>query len=119
MKTLVPAKYKKLLWKDEVGDTFILLKYAEIYRYSDTILKMVIWSYKQAQAVKKLGIVLAKDSTDDGLYIYDIHIRDLDKAIDMGGSFTNRFRKESKWIKDKEKRLAHRIIPYNGKLGKE
>ena len=117
MEELITKKHKHLLWKDELGDSFLLLKYAEVYKYSDDILRMHIFVRQKAFQIKNLVPVLREDSTDDGLYIFDISKQDLDRIIQLG-AFKRRPNINGKWIKDKEQKLAHKIIPFNPKLTK-
>jgi len=44
MAELITPEHRHLLWKDEIGDEFLLLKYAEVYRYSETHLRVLAWS---------------------------------------------------------------------------
>ena len=117
MYTIIPSKYTQLLWRDEIGDSFLILKYAEIYRYSDKLLKMVIWSAQKATQLRKMGVVLYEDETDDGLYLFDISIKNLDKVVALG-TFKCRPYKNGHGLKIKKKKLAHRILPFNPKMDK-
>jgi hypothetical protein len=37
MKNLLPQQYKRLVWYDELGEEFLLLNYAEVFKYSDEV----------------------------------------------------------------------------------
>jgi len=115
MEEFILKRFKHLLWKDELGDTFLLLKYAEVYKYSEDVLRMVIFLRQKAFQLKKLIPILREDSTDDGLYIFDVNIQYLDRIIQLG-AFKRRPPIHGRWILDKERRLAHKIIPYNPKI---
>ena len=115
MKSLLTEKQKHLLWKDELGDDFIILKYAEVYRYSKTTLRVSCWSRKKALQLINKGVVLDKDRTDDLLYHLDVNIKDLPLLIALG-TFKRRPNIRGKWIAEKEELLGHKIIPFQPAL---
>ena len=115
MKKLISEKYRQLIWKDEINDTFLLTKYCEIYKYSKTTLGLYIWSRKMCLQLQNMGLISKECYTDDGLYCCFAKVKDLDVIIQLG-AFKRRPHKKGKWIKDKEKRLAHRILLFRGKL---
>ena len=112
MKEFIPKKYIRHLWQDELGDDFLLLKYCEVYEKSETTLGLHIWSFKKASQLRKLGIVLIEDETDDGLWLYVVDKKDLDAVISLG-TFKRKPHMNGTWVKDKEVKLAHRILPYD------
>ena len=115
MKKLISKKYRQLIWKDEINDTFLLLKFCEIYKYSNTTLGLYIWSRKMWLQLQNMGLISTERKTSDGLYCCYAKVNDLDVIIQLG-AFKRRPHKKGKWIKDKEKKLAHRILSFHGKL---
>lgn len=109
MKELLAKDQSHLMWKDELEDVFILLKYAEIYRYSKKMLRLYVWSKKKLSSLRKLGVILNESETDDPLYIVDIKTEYLPQLIKLG-TFHRRPYKNGKWIKKKEQLLGHRIL---------
>ena len=109
MRSLLTDKQKHLLWKDELGDDFIILKYAEVYRYSKETLMVCCWSRKKALWLINKGVVLTKDRTDDLLYYLEIKIKDLPLLIELG-AFKRRPNIHGKWIAKKGELLGHKII---------
>lgn len=115
MKSLINQDFKHLLWKDEIGDNFILLKYGGVYRYSENTLRLLAWSRKIRIQLRRKGVVLNETSYDDGLYSLDIDRSNLSLLIELG-TFKRRPHKNGKWIKTKERLLGHRIFPFNPTL---
>ena len=115
MKSILSSEYAHLLWKDELGDDFLLLKYAEVYRYSENILRLHCWSKLALNNLKKICSIFNEWATDDAIYSADINISDFAQVIQAWAP-KKRFAKNSKWLKDKEQRLAHKIIPYKPKI---
>ena len=108
MRSLLIEKQKHLLWKDELGDDFIILKYAEFYRYSKDTLRVCCWSREKALQLIKKGIVSAKERNDNLLYYLDVNIKDLPLLIALG-AFKRRPNIRGKWIRRKEELLSHEI----------
>ena len=108
MRDLLTEKQKQLLWKDELNDDFILLKYAEIYRYSKNTLMISCWSRGKALWLIKKGIIIAWDRTDDLLYHLETDLTNLGHSIALG-AFKRRPNIKGKWLKSKEQLLGHRI----------
>ena len=115
MKDLIKQDNMHLLWKGERGDTFLILKYAEIFRYSENVLRVLIFSPKMVSPVKKLGSILEESVLDDGIYSIDINKSKLPLLIQLG-AFKKRPHLNGRWIKDKEKRLGHEILPFRPRL---
>lgn len=115
MRSLLFKNQRHLLWKDELGDDFIILKYAEVYRYSKRTLRISCWSRKKALQLINKGVILAKYRTDDLLYHLDVKIKDLSLLIELG-AFKRRPNIRGKWIAEKEKLLGHKIIPFQPDL---
>ena len=45
---LITRREKQLLYKDELGDVFLLLKYGEVFRYSKNVLRVIISLHSKA-----------------------------------------------------------------------
>ncbi len=115
MKNLITRDMRHLLWQDELGDDFLLLKYGEVYEYDKNTLRLLAWSRKIRIQLRRKGVVLNETSYDDGLYSLDIDRSNLSLLIQLG-RFKRRPYKDGKWIKAKEQLLGHRIIPFNPTL---
>ena len=105
MKSLISPKHKHLLWKDECGDDFLLLNYAEVYRYSKNILRLQIWSSKKRSWLRRQGWILNEFDLDEGFSVIDVSVSNLDEIINQG-AFTRRPHLNGKWLKQKEIQLA-------------
>jgi hypothetical protein len=115
MKSLITSKHKHLLYKDELNDIFILTKYLEIYRKSKTLLGCCCWSFKILVKLRSMGLILNEWSTSDGLYLFDTNCTNLEALIQCGAQKRRVYRNGS-WLKSREYKLAHRIIPFNPQL---
>ena len=68
------SKLRPLLWKDEIGDVFLLTRYMEIYLYGKTTLRCYCWtSPKRSQLLKK-GLISNIWATDDDIHTFDTDI---------------------------------------------
>jgi hypothetical protein len=112
MKNLITEKYKHLLYKDEINDTFLLTNYMEIYRKSNSTLGCYCWSRKIFVQLQKRGVIFNEWDTSDNLYTFKTDNANLPFLI-ATGSHSRRVFQNGRWLKDKEKRLAHKIIPFN------
>ena len=117
MQNRISPKHKHLLYKDEIGDPFLLTKYLEIYRKSETTLGCYCWSKKVFTQLQKTVLIYNEWTTDDQLYTFETDNINLPLLI-ATGSHLRRVNKHGRWLKEKEKRLTHRIIPFNPKLEK-
>lgn len=115
MHNFITKSLKHLLWKDECGETFLLLKYCEVFRYSESVLRLHVFLSGKASLLRKMGLVLNETVTDDPLHIIDVKIENLDAVIALG-AFKRRPNVKGRWIRDKEIRLAHKIILYQPTL---
>jgi hypothetical protein len=112
MINLIFSKYSHLLYKDETSDTFLLTMYVEIYQKSETILKCSCWNKKVFSSLKKTGLIFNEWETSDKLFIFETESANLPLLI-ATGSHSRRVSRYGRWLRDKEKRLGHKIIPYN------
>lgn len=115
MNNFIDKQQKHLLYKDEVNNQFLLLKNMEIYRKSNTTFGVSCWSKKIYLQLKKEGIISKKYITDDKLFTFETDNANLLLLISTG-SHSRRVNRHGRWLKDKEKRLGHKIIPFNPKL---
>ncbi len=91
----------------------------EIYLYSgyttETINKAVLgcycWSKKIALLLQNKGVIFDFWSTDDELQTFKTNIKNLPFIL-LLGTFKRRPDITGEWIRDKEQKLGHRIIPY-------
>jgi hypothetical protein len=114
-----------MLWEDEsyntpksTKHTFLLLKYAEVYRFSRNTLRLHIWNKKMLPPVRKLGSILNEMGSGDYLSIIDVENGILPQLIQLG-AFKRRPNLNGGWLKHKEEILGHRIFPYRGKFNSE
>jgi hypothetical protein len=112
MNYIISFKYRHLLYKDEINDPFLLTSYMEIYPKSDTILGCYCWSFRTTVKLRSMGIIFNEWGTADGLYTFETKNENLDVLIQCGAP-KRRVHKNGKWIKSREKKLGHKIYPYN------
>lgn len=110
MKDLITSSHRHLLWKDEVGDTFLLFDYGEVYKYSETVLVVICFTFEKARKVRKLGI-LYEFKTDDPLWIFRVKIDKLSQLLELS-KFKQRPHLKGRWLKSKQELLGHKIIPF-------
>ena len=115
MHNFITSEHKHLLYKDEINDPFLLTKFMEIYRYSKDTLGCYCWSKRIYIQLKKMGIIFNEWSTDDKLYTFHVDVANLPQLISIG-SHSRRVHRYGRWVRDKERRLGHKIIPFNPKL---
>ena len=118
MRKLISSKYKHLLYKDECNDKFLLLKNLEIYRKTKTTLGVSCWSKRVYLQLKKEGITANDFLTDDKLFSFITDNANLTRLL-ATGSHSRRIHHKGRWLKDKEKRLGHRIFRFNPKLNEQ
>jgi hypothetical protein len=119
MKDIISVKYKHLLYCDgcKFRTTFVLTKFMEIYRKSQTTLGCACWSNKTLVKLRSKGIIFNEWSTSDGLFTFETNNENLDALIQYGAP-KRRIYKQGKWLISREKKLGHRIIPFNPALKK-
>jgi hypothetical protein len=118
MNNFLKEKYRHLIWQDELGEPFLLLKFAEIFEYSETTLGLYCWSDKMLSVLRSKGLILTEKRTDDPLYVLTVDKCHLELLISLG-SFKKRPDLKGKWIMGREKLLAHKIITFRRKLESE
>jgi hypothetical protein len=116
MTDLITHDMKHLLWKDEINDSFLLLKYGEIYKYSEAEVGIYCWNKTVSTRLAKKRLILRRSETDDEFDVLFAKVQNLPRIIAMLCIPSRRFNKGSKWIAHKERILGHRIIPFNPTL---
>jgi hypothetical protein len=98
------------LWRDDIGDVFLLTKTMEIYPYSKSVLGGYCWSRKTYLQLTKMGVIFDDLVTDDRIYRFYTKRTNLPLLLSLG-AHKRRPYKNGKWLKDKERKLGHRIRP--------
>ena len=112
IQNIASQEFKHLIYRDEIGDSFILTKVMEIYRKTKTTIGCYCWSYNTLVKLRSKGIIFNEWSTSDGLYLFETNNENLSILIECG-SPKRRIHKNGKLLKYREQKLAHRIIPFN------
>ncbi|MFC1552599.1 hypothetical protein ACFL6P_08565 [Candidatus Latescibacterota bacterium] len=118
-KIMTLSELKPYLWKNEINDLFLLTKHMELYLYSgyypETIDKAVLgcysWSKKIAFQLRNQSLIYDFGSTDDGLYTFKTDIANLPLILSLG-AFKRRPSITGEWIREKERKLGHKVRPY-------
>jgi len=116
---LTISSIHQYLWKDEVNDLFLLTKNMELYLYlgykpetiKNAVLGCYCWSPKTASLLQKKKLIFDKWGTDDGLVTFKTDIKNLPLFLYLG-KFKRRPDIKGEWVRDKERRLGHKIVPY-------
>lgn len=111
MKDLIGKQHRHLLWQDEIGEEFLLLKYAEVFEHGENTLGLHCWSFPRLAWLRKKGLILNERKTDDPLYVLTVEKRFLSDLIALG-AHKQRPHLKGTWLKEREKLLAHKILPY-------
>ena len=77
----------------------------------NAILGCYSWNKKIASQLQKMGVIFDDWDTDDGLYTFKTNIANLPFLLSLG-VFKRRPRRNGRWVRDKERRLGHQILPY-------
>ena len=102
---------KPLLWHDDIKDVFILTKRMEIYFWGRYILECYSWSYQTFVLLRRKGLILEEQPSDEQFYIFKVGVENLPFLISQGG-YRRRPDKEGNWIATKRLMLAHEIISF-------
>lgn len=57
------------LWRDEIGNVFVLTKAMEIFPFSKTVLSCYCWSSKVCLQLQKTGLIYDVRKTEDNLIL--------------------------------------------------
>ena len=106
---LIAPEDVHMVWKDEIGDTFLLLKTAEVYLWSNRVLRLYCWSREVRSQLLSEGLVSHEMETDESFYVLDTEVENLGRITELGGRFERRPHVRGKWIRSLEEKLGHRI----------
>ena len=115
MRSLIKKSKKHLIWQDELGDDFLLTKWCEIYRFSEEVLGLYIFSHPKAFLGDKNRTFFDFMETDD-LLRAKAYVKDLPYILAMGATFRQRPYLNGKFINNLEDLLGHKIIAYRPTL---
>ena len=118
MRSILPPCFKHMLWKDELGEDFVLTKSGEIYRYGQNELRAILWSFTKSSQMQERRARL-EHRTDDGLFLLNFPVSELQNMILLLGMFRKRPDIKGAWVKDKQARLAHQVIAYRPNLAED
>ncbi len=118
IKDLIRPEQAHLLYKDECENAFLITKTCEIFVKSDKMLGVI--AFKNGSALKRIlrGKFEAFSITDDNLYLFDIKVENLPYLLGKCSTLKTRMKRGSKRLTELEKRLGHKVINYQPKLGK-
>lgn len=116
MKDLITNKHKHMLWKDELGDTFLLTRDMEIYNYGQGLLGLYVWGDKAKAVVRSKWAVFEDKHFDEPWTHFRVKVSDLPHILALGTGFKKRPDLDGKWIRSRREILAHEIIPYRPEL---
>lgn len=106
---LLKPEQRHLLWKDEINDPFILTRFCEIYKYSDT--ELTVLFFKNTMPKRFSHIISHLNKTDEPLYGCRIKTENLPEILAIS-ELKQRPNLRGKFIRDLEIRLGHKILPY-------
>lgn len=112
MKELINRKYKFLLYKDYLNDTFLLFDWGEIFEYSRKFLTIHCLNKSALERIAKMMPIFDLKQTDDLMFIFNINVENLPKIL-SSCSRTKRIGRDSEKIKKLEIKLGHKILPFN------
>jgi len=101
-----------MMFHDGVNTVFVLTRTMEIYHRGNGTLCCYCFDRKTYLQLKKEALIFDDHITDDGLYVFKTDRRNLASIIQLG-RFSRRPHLKGKWIRDKEARLGHDILPFN------
>lgn len=84
IKDLIESKYVHMLWKDECGDGFLLLKWGEISTYSINILALCIFSKSVCSRMQKKGLIFDVLELYEQYSICYANVENLSKLLALG-----------------------------------
>jgi hypothetical protein len=108
MNDIVPKEYHHMIWVDECGHEFLLLKYAEVFKRSEEVLRLHVFGPKSRLLLQKMGVILNEWGLDEGLAIVEVDKATLLPIIEVG-AFKRRPDTKGKWVQELQKTLAHKI----------
>ncbi|MFC1508623.1 hypothetical protein ACFL60_02930 [Candidatus Omnitrophota bacterium] len=99
------------LWKDELGDVFVITRQMEIYVYSKTVLGCYCWHKKTYLQLQKTGVIFDVYETDNKVYYFKTNRENLALLFALG-TYKRRPHRNGWFIRSKEILLGHKILPY-------
>jgi len=108
---LITTKHKHLLWKDEVGDPFLLFDWGSVWIYSKTVLGLNILVRDVCRRMLSKELIYEHQELDD---TFDLCFAYVDKLPEIlaTNKWSKRLKINGNRLHDFERRLAHKIIPY-------
>ena len=104
-------KYFHMLFKDEIGDLFLLTKHMEIFVYSPSVLGVYAWNDRILKRTEMEGKATNIQESDDHVIGFRTPIENLDLLLSFG-VFRRRPDREGVWWSAHEKILGHRIFTF-------
>ena len=108
---LLSPDQRHYLYKDEIGDTFLLTKFGEIYLYSEDVLKVLCFRKSDYQLISEKMPTFGFDRTDEPLIHFCIDRSNLSKILAVYRT-SKRFKLDGRFINKARQILGHDIIPY-------
>lgn len=115
MKDLITKKHKHLLYKDELGEPFLLIKYGEIFDGGENTIVLYTWSKAFRNKVASGCKIIHETDTSDPLYILTMDRSNLGFFLNPDRG-RHRINLNGARLKQAEIKLCHKIIPYNPEL---
>ncbi len=115
IKNYISKEHKHYLYQDELGDTFLITRYCEIFINSKTTCK--VWSNLSPKRFRDRfkGVKIDDLNQNDDFYEYVVNLRFLPVLIACGG-MKKRPHLKGRWIKSREGLFGHKILPYRPAL---
>lgn len=111
MADLITEKHKQLLWKDECGDDFLLLKIGTIWRFDKNTLGLNVFVRRVCRRMLSHGLIYEHIETDDQFDVCYAKNAKLPALIAQDGRAI-RMRRNCGMHRELERKLAHKIYPH-------
>jgi hypothetical protein len=106
------------MFHDEEKTLFVLLSCLAIYRHSTILLSVICWKKSVVENLIKQEVPITTPWKDDeNCYEFKINIEAFDKLFAYH-TYTKSKHYKLAWLKDKEKKLGHKIIQHYNLLKK-
>lgn len=112
-KNIVPLKeLRPYIWKDELGEKFILTKGAEIYLFDDNTVGVYLYRNKVAllRKVRLKCPILHEIDQHGSLCQFHTKIENVPLLIKLTGAIKRKFCRSGKSLRDISDKLGHKII---------
>jgi len=118
------TQLEKYLYKDEVGDIFLITKNAEIYLYRGykketqkvAEFGLYIWGVSFINKLREMKLLSHEMDSDEEFYIAFTSVKNLPTILSLQRAFKHRPDLHGTFISNLEYRLGHKIIPFNPDL---